>query len=148
RSMPIAFSQYGEDTNWWLLQSTLNAMRSTEPDPAFLVITGDMLAHHYYDTFPKTARDHSPQAFRKVVKGTMEFLSLQVRRRFPQSTILVTPGNNDDDCGDYGILAGGSFLQDTAPIARRLARGSKELEQSWQSLGSYDVPYPALRNAR
>src|ERR1019366_3791815 len=39
RSKPTAFSSYGQDTNWWLLQSALDAMVPAEPQrkgPAIL----------------------------------------------------------------------------------------------------------------
>src|ERR1700733_14483389 len=45
RSQPTTFSQYGQDTNWWLLQSALNQMRVTIPHPAFIIVNGDSLAH-------------------------------------------------------------------------------------------------------
>ena len=48
RSKLTAFSQYGHDTNWWLLQSSLNEMRATLPRPAFIMITGDILAHQFF----------------------------------------------------------------------------------------------------
>src|SRR5271165_909698 len=51
RSTSTAFSQYGQDTNWWLLRSALNAMRTTLPRPAFILVTGDMLAHRFPTTF-------------------------------------------------------------------------------------------------
>jgi hypothetical protein len=148
RSQPAAFSQYGEDTNWWLLQSALNAMRTTEPHPAFIVITGDLLAHHFPDTFRRITGNNDPQAYRKFVRSTIEFLALQLRQRFLQSTILPTPGNNDDDCGDYQVTAGGAYLQDTSALVRKLTRSGNELEQTWRSLGSFDVPHPALAKTR
>jgi sphingomyelin phosphodiesterase acid-like 3 len=148
QTKPAAFSQYGEDTNWWLLRSALEAMRSTLPQPAFILVTGDLLAHQFPDTFRRTAHDGSPQAYRRFVRNTVEFLALQLRLRFPRATILPTPGNNDDDCGDYQIAAGGPFLQDTAGIVRKLARGDDELERSWKELGTFDVRHPVLPKTR
>ncbi len=148
QSKPTAFSQYGEDTNWWLLRSALDAMRATLPHPAFILLTGDMLAHQFSSTFRQTAKDNDPESYRKFVLKTMEFLGLQLRRRFPHTAILLTPGNDDDDCGDYNIEAGGPFLRDTAELARELAKSDAQLKSSWEGLGSYDIPHPAIRNAR
>jgi hypothetical protein len=39
RSKPARLSQYGQDTNWWLLQSALDQMRKTLPHPAFVMFT-------------------------------------------------------------------------------------------------------------
>src|SRR5580693_6374697 len=47
RSKSTAFSQYGQDTNWWLLRSALDQARRTIPRPAFIIVDGDSLAHHF-----------------------------------------------------------------------------------------------------
>jgi len=148
RPQSTAFSQYGQDTNWWLLRSALDAMRTNLPHPAFILLTGDMLAHKFPSTFRQTAKDNSAEAYRQFVLKTMDFLALQWRNRFPHTPILLTPGNNDDECGDYNIEAGGPFLHDTAGLARKLARADEPFVSSWESLGSYDVLHPAFRNAR
>jgi sphingomyelin phosphodiesterase acid-like 3 len=148
RSTSTAFSQYGQDTNWWLLRSALNAMRTTLPRPAFILVTGDMLAHHFPSTYRQSVKKNDPESYRKFILKTMEFLALQVQKRFPNTRIMITPGNNDDDCQDYGIEAGGAFLQDTAEVARKLARGNEQFTSSWETLGSYDVPHPAVRDVR
>ena len=148
RSQPAAFSQYGQDTNWWLLRSALDAMHRTLPNPGFILLTGDMLAHNFPAKYRQTATRHDAASYRSFVLKTMDFLALQLRKRFPRTPILLTPGNNDDDCGDYAIEGGGAFLHDTAELVRKLARSGQELTRSWEALGSYDIPHPALRNAR
>ncbi len=148
RSSSTAFSQYGEDTNWWLLRSALDAMQTTLPLPAFILVTGDMLAHQFPAKYQQEAKDHGAESYRKFVLKTMEFLALQLRRRFPHTPILLTPGNNDDNCGNYGIEAGGLFLRDTAELARKLAQADDQLTSSWEALGSFDIANPAIRKAR
>ena len=148
QSKRTSFSQYGEDTNWWLLQSSLNAMRDTIPHPAFIMTNGDMLAHHFPSTFKEITHDEDQEAYRKFVRKTIEFLVLEFRKRYPATPIFVTPGNNDDECGNYSIFAGGEFLHDTAEVARQLAHGDNELERSWEALGTYDIPNPAIRGVR
>lgn len=148
RSNSTAFSQYGEETNWWLLRSSLDAMRTTLPHPAVILLTGDMLAHQFPSKYRQAAKDNGPEAYRKFVLKTMEFLALQLRNRFPHTAILLTPGNNDDDCHDYSIEAGGPFLHDTAELVRKLAQSDDQLTSSWEALGSYDIANPALRGAR
>src|SRR5208337_2044308 len=63
---------------------------------------------------------------------------------FPGAKILVTPGNNDEDCGDYSIQAGGTFLSDTAEMARDLAGANGSFVGDWKALGSYNMPHPAI----
>jgi sphingomyelin phosphodiesterase acid-like 3 len=148
RSQNTAFSDYGEDTNWWLLRSALDAMHTTLPHPALILLTGDFLAHDFPAKYRDAAKNHDPESYRKFVLNTMQFVALQLQKRFPRTPILMTPGNNDDDCQDYSIEAGGAFLQDTAELVRKLARANGELTSSWGSLGSYDVANPAVPHAR
>lgn len=148
QSKRTSFSQYGEDTNWWLLQSSLNAMKDRIPHPAFIMTNGDMLAHRFPSTFKEITHDEDQENYRKFVRKTIDFLVLQFRKRYPGTPIFVTPGNNDDECGNYSIYAGGEFLHDTAEVARELAHGDNDLKSSWEALGSYDIANPAIRGVR
>jgi hypothetical protein len=148
RPSSTAYSPYGQDTNWALLQSALNAMRKAEPDPTLVMITGDLLAHgfpqKYAQALPDTNRDH----YRVFVAKTVSFIALELRKRYSKSQILLTPGNNDDDCGDYNIEARGPFLSDTAWTIRRLARASGRFTEEWKSLGSYTLQPRGIRGLR
>jgi sphingomyelin phosphodiesterase acid-like 3 len=139
RSSSAAYSPYGQDTNWWLLQSALDAMRKAESHPTLVMITGDLLAHgfpqKYAQAIPDTNRDH----YRAFVSKTVSFIALELRKRYSKSQILLTPGNNDNDCGDYNIEAGGTFLSDTARTIRSLARAHGRFTEEWKSLGSYTL---------
>ena len=79
RPSSTAYSPYGQDTNWWLLQSALDAMRRAEPDPTLVMITGDLLAHGFPQKYalaiPDTNRDH----YRVFVSKTVSFISLELR---------------------------------------------------------------------
>ena len=148
RTTPAAFSQYGSDTNWWLLKSAMEQFPATLPHPTFIMVTGDLLAHDFPATFQNVTHDSDQQHYRAFVLKTVEFLAIQLQRRFPGTRIFLTPGNNDNDCGDYTIQANGAFLDDTAPIARELAVGDDELVNTWKVLGSFNVPHPALPGVR
>jgi sphingomyelin phosphodiesterase acid-like 3 len=148
RTTPAAFSQYGSDTNWWLLKSAMDQFPATLPHPTFIMVTGDLLAHDFPATFRNVTHDSDQQHYRAFVLKTVQFLAMQLQRRFPGTRILLTPGNNDNDCGDYTIEANGTFLDDTAPIARELATGDDELVNNWKALGSFNVPHPALSGVR
>lgn len=139
RSQPRQFSQYGQDTNWWLLRSSLDQMRKTMPRPALFLLPGDLLAHGFPTKFRNATHDTDVQHYREFVAKTVQFLALQVRLRWKDTQIVITPGNNDDDCQDYSILAGGAFLTDTAEVARELARGDEQVAVNWAALGSYSI---------
>jgi sphingomyelin phosphodiesterase acid-like 3 len=148
RSTLTAYSPYGKDTNWWLLQSALDAMRATEPNPAVVMITGDLLAHGFPAAYAGTVHDNNRQHYRTFVFKAVAFLALELGKRFGQSQILLTPGNNDNECGDYDIEADGPFLKDTARLARKLARAGGRFDRDWKALGSYTVRPRAIRGVR
>ena len=148
RTRTAAFSQYGSDTNWWLLKSAMDQFPATLPHPAFIMVTGDLLAHDFPGMFRNVTHDSDQQHYRAFVLKTVEFLAMQLQRRFPGTRIFLTPGNNDNDCGDYTIEANGAFLNDTAAIARELAAGDDELVSTWKALGSFNVPHPTLSGVR
>jgi sphingomyelin phosphodiesterase acid-like 3 len=148
RTQPASFSQYGSDTNWWLLKSAMNQFPATESHPAFIMVTGDLLAHNFPATFRNVTHDSDPEHYRAFVLKTVRFLALQLQRRFPGEKMFLTPGNNDDDCADYTIEANGTFLSDTAPIARELAGADDEFVRAWKALGSFNVPHPTLPGVR
>jgi sphingomyelin phosphodiesterase acid-like 3 len=149
RSKPPAYSPYGQDTNWWLLQSALDAMRATLPRPALVMITGDLLAHGFPQAYANATHDSDRQHYRAFVLKTIEFLAWELRRRFNRSQILLTPGNNDNECGDYDIEADGPFLGDTANLAGKLAQaGGSRLPDEWRALGSYTIQPWAIRSLR
>jgi len=62
--------------------------------------------------------------------------------------IFITPGNNDNDCGDYTIEANGTFLTDTSEVARQLAGGDDQFVSDRKSLGSFTVPHPTIPSVR
>ncbi len=148
RSKVTAFSPYGEDTNWWLLRSALDAMVRAEPHPALVMFAGDLLAHGFPRRYQSITHDSEPEHYRAFVLKTVDFVALEFRKRFVAAKILLTPGNNDEDCGDYSIDANGEFLHDTAERARALAMEGEEFSSTWKLLGSYSLEHPTLHGLR
>lgn len=148
RSKLTRFSQYGQDTNWWLLRSALDQMRLTLPHPAFIMIPGDLLAHEFPQTYATVAHDDDREHYRAFVLKTLHFLALEFRKRFGDTKILVTPGNNDEECGDNSMEAHGRFLNDTAELARDSAEADRSFRKEWKALGIYNVPHPVVRGVR
>lgn len=154
-SAQTAFSPYGSDANWPLVRSALAAMKAAEPTPAFILLTGDSLAHDfgqfYAAALPTPAGQAAdPAAFQSFAARTVTFLLTQIERTFPGVPVLGTLGNNDDDCGDYELQPGGPFLQATVDLAKRLAgrRADPAFVASWLMGGNYSVPHPTLPKTR
>lgn len=142
------YSQYSQDTNWWLLQSTLDAMHEKLHDPALVMITGDLLAHNFPETFRRVTHDNDREHYRIFVLKTIQFLALESHERLNGSKVLITPGNNDNECGNYDIEADGPFLADTAGVAQHLAHGGGSFVKDWNAFGSYTVRYPTVPGIR
>ncbi len=148
RSKLTRFSQYGQDTNWWLLRSALDQMRVTLSHPAFIIIPGDLLVHDFPTVYATVIHDNDHERYRAFVLKTLDLLALEFRKRFGDTKILVTPGNNDEECGDNSFEANGRFLRDTAVLARDVARAGGAFNNEWETLGSYTVPHPTIRGVR
>lgn len=148
RSKLTAFSPYGQDSNWWLMRSAFDAMARTEPHTALVMFTGDLLAHSFPKTYKSITHDNDPEHYRTFVLKTFDFIALEFRRRFPDAKVLLTPGNNDEECGDYSIAENGVFLSDTADRAEALAREGEQFAATWKSLGSYSIEHPTVPGIR
>ena len=79
---------------------------------------------------------------------TLHFLALEFRKRFGDTKILVTPGNNDEECGDNSMQAHGRFLNDTAELARETVEADRGFKKEWKAMGIYNVPHPAVPGVR
>ncbi len=99
-------STYGKDTNWTLWSATLAAMHRAAPHPAVILVTGDMLEHH----FPRD---------RALAESTMRRIARSLRATFPGVPIVVALGNNEDPCGDYHPTGSGPYLDALSTIWNR-----------------------------
>lgn len=145
-----SLGRYGADTNWRLLRSALRAMKAAVPDPAFVLLPGDFLAHGFRRRFDAAAHRHTDADYRAFVQKTMQFVTGRIARAFPGRPILLTLGNNDSGCGDYQLAPHGRFLAATLPLVRRLLgrAGDAGLAPSWTSYGNYSVTLPRPRGVR
>lgn len=142
--------RYLADTNWRLLRATLRQMKAVLPDPAFVLIPGDFLAHRFRHKFDAAAQRHSDAEYRSFVEKTMRFLTERITAAFPGRPILPALGNNDAECGDYKLASGGPFLAATLPLLRRMLGGAsgKGIARDWREGGNYEVAPPQPRALR
>ena len=114
KSQPGGFSPMGTDSNYTLLKSSLDDAQRRIPAPDFLIYPGDFLAHNWqskYDQLVRTSHLVDSKSYRAFTSKVVRFLANEFRRRYPDTPILPTLGNDDSYCGDYMITPDGPFLE-------------------------------------
>jgi sphingomyelin phosphodiesterase acid-like 3 len=144
------YGRYGRDSTWALLRSALDQMREVEPNPAFVILTGDLLAHRFRDKFQAVTRELDEGRYRSFVAKIVTFVGDEIARRFPGRQVFLALGNEDSDCGDYRLSPNGAFLEATLPLARRLSGAAEDgaFTQDWRAGRFYDVASTAVEGLR
>lgn len=146
-SSVTSFVTYGSDINDPLFRSAVGEMRTQLPAPAFVVISGDFLAHDFQQNYQKYATDKSQAAYTAFVAKTIAYVASVFRDAYPDVRIFPTLGNNDSDCGDYAVAPNGAFLKnfrDTwSPIV-----GSRSFHRRFPTGGYYHADVPSLHGVR
>ncbi len=114
KSSVSGMGTYNNDINYNLLRSALDNMSRQSPDPGFIIITGDFLAHDFQDTFRSVTHISDPKSVAAFADKTISFVTLMITQTFPHAAIYPVLGNNDSDCDDYAIQPAGTFLGRTA----------------------------------
>jgi sphingomyelin phosphodiesterase acid-like 3 len=142
-----AFSTYGNDLNDPLFRSAMGEMQKQLPSPAFVLISGDFMAHDFDQNYQKYATDKSPAAYTAFVKKTNEYIASRFRKAYPGVRIYPTLGNNDSNCGDYAVAPDGVFLKDFRDIWSPMV-ASRSFDRRFATGGYYRADVPALKNVR
>jgi hypothetical protein len=142
---PAPFANYGSDTNFALLESSLDAMRNAESDPPVVIVSGDFLAHGFRDKFNRSAHNHDDAHYDSFVDETIRFLAIEFRTAFPRARLLPVIGNNDGYCGDYQSTPSSPFLATVASAwgASVGADDPNAFAAQFATGGYYTVPLPA-----
>lgn len=113
-----ALSTYGQDTNYALLKSSLNELKTLEiqKQPSFVLLIGDYLAHHYRDKYVLYSGDSSLDGYQSFVQKTMQFLTNELHATFPDTPVYLAIGNNDSYRGDYYSDPDGEFYSNMANL--------------------------------
>ncbi len=106
----------GVDTPYALLHSSLQEMRSREPNAKFIVVSGDLIAHLFSCRYAARFPASTPSDYQVFVVKTIRFVAEQLRASFPGVPVYLALGNNDSGCGDYRLDAGSEFLARTGGI--------------------------------
>jgi sphingomyelin phosphodiesterase acid-like 3 len=104
-----SLGNYGQDTRWALLRSALQQMNQTLPDPAFVLVSGDFLAHHFRQEFDLAASDHSDAAYRVFLRKTMQFIAQQLHATFPAPQSFGPSGTTTRNAATTSSSPAGRF---------------------------------------
>lgn len=139
--------RYGADSPWELVRSALDQARSVTPDAAFVVVTGDLLAHQFYLRYKMALPLAGDTRYAAFARKTFTFVLTETAKRFPGRPIYFSLGNNDDECGDYKVTPDGPFLEATLPLVRQLAGVPEDdaaFAQAWAEGSGYEAVNPAV----
>lgn len=129
------------DTAWPLLKTAVTAAHDAEPHPAFLTLSGDLLAHEFPCRFTHLAPGSTPDDLSAFAAKTVAFVLLQLRAGFPRIPVYGALGNNDSSCVDYRETAGNTYIKSTA-ASLALAAGNNATTAATPE-GDYSVTLPA-----
>ncbi|MBX3731957.1 MAG: metallophosphoesterase [Verrucomicrobiae bacterium] len=149
---------YGRDAPFALVESSIQDAQDRLPDPDFVLIVGDFLAHDWpakYDRLAPRTRAEDPVAYQAFTTGVIRLLAQRLRLAFPGSRILPVFGNEDSECGDYQLTPGGAFLtrcaEAWAPLVLPESPDREERRRFDENVaggGFYDIRLPHLQNHR
>lgn len=144
-SLQASCHSRGDDTSYPLLASALTAMRARAGGAAFVLMSGDLMAHSFDCKYQTIFPHAQPWQYRSFVEKTIRFVLAQLDSAAPGIPVYAALGNNDSDCGDYRIDAHSAFLEGTAqPIVRTFPpRERRAAAASFAANGSYSVLLPA-----
>jgi hypothetical protein len=135
-------SRAGNDANLALFESMLAEMKRSVPDPAVVLIPGDLLAHR----FAALVNQHDAgSATAGVALQTMRHIAARFAQTYPKARFAMVLGNNDDPCGDYKSSVGGPYMEALAQVwAPLVDRGGAApgFERSFASGGYYTAALP------
>jgi sphingomyelin phosphodiesterase acid-like 3 len=136
----------GVDTPPALLRSSLQAAHQQQPQPLFVTVSGDLLAHQFDCRFRTLAPTATAAGYSAFAAKTIAFVALQLHLTFPHSPIYFALGNNDSGCADYREDPNSAFLRaDAASFAEDALSPANRaaILSSFPELGDYTLTLPA-----
>lgn len=141
------FSTYGSDINEPLFRSAIGEMQKQLPSPAFVLISGDFLAHGFQKSYQQYATDKSQAAYTAFVTKTIAYVTGALRKAYPGVRIYPTLGNNDSDCGDYAVAPNSTFLANVRDVWSPIV-ASRSFDRRFPTGGYYHADVPSLDDVR
>jgi sphingomyelin phosphodiesterase acid-like 3 len=138
---PIA--RDGEDANYALLVSALDAAKSSGQKYDYILVMGDFLTHKFSQQYAVYRPDGN--GYEDFATKTMVFVSQMIQQAFPSVPIYNAFGNNDSTTGDY--MAPGSALLGTLAKEWKTVAADRDAVRDFLSGGYYEVRHPTAPNS-
>lgn len=142
---------YHQDTSYPLLATTLLELEQIKKQyhPQFVMILGDFLAHDFRKNYKYYSGDSTSEGYKAFVKKTLQFLTFEITKVFPDIDVYPAIGNNDSYQDDYVVSPGGKFLRDTAMTWSSFIK-NKRNQQTFRTVfpigGYYVITVPQTNN--
>lgn len=104
-------SNAGSDTNGALFESFVVQMKRSVPNPAVILLPGDLLMHHFARNVRATGETSDAAGLQ-----TMGRIARRLQLAFPDAQFAIAIGNNDTPCGDYKSGDGSAYQSALARI--------------------------------
>lgn len=136
-------SRDGEDANYALFVSALNAAKSSGRKYDYVLVMGDYLTHN----FPQKYALYRPdgKGYENFAVKTMVFVSRMIQQAFPTLPVYGAFGNNDSTTGDYSPP--GEVLLRTLAKEWKVIGADREASKDFLAGGYYALPHPTVPNA-
>ncbi|MDR3734766.1 MAG: hypothetical protein P4L10_04420 [Acidobacteriaceae bacterium] len=130
--LQIACKAKGEDTDYALLNSALQAIREHAAAVRFVTVSGDLMAHKFACRWAQTMPGATAANYDSFVEKTLQYQAEKLQQALPHATLYLALGNNDSNCDDYTLDTGTPFL---AAVAKIVGRG---VGSTWTAAAAKD----------
>lgn len=137
-------ADYGSDTNFPLMMSTLQAAATRGPSYDYVIYAGDYLAHRFAESYAQHAGPNAQGHDTFAVK-TISFVNMMLRQTLGNVPIYGTFGNNDSLSGDYRIHPLSALFGDVADQWNYLTSQPERLNDFTVG-GFYKVAHPTIED--
>ncbi|MEM9634888.1 MAG: metallophosphoesterase [Pseudomonadota bacterium] len=145
-------SPWGDDTNFALLASSMQAFAQNAAGTEVTFLLGDILAHKFEEKATAAlASSTTEEELRELAQNTAIFVGELLAAHAPDRPIIVALGNNDSDCGDYQITPEGGFLSGTLEMVRKLVGPdllTPDFDRTYRAGGYYLAQHPQLPDTK
>ncbi len=174
RTLQAACNEGSIDASNDLMLSAFDAsaQKNADGSPVFVMVAGDLLVHRFdcryekllghaalatgtkYDDAQAHPSATTAGGLMEFAAKTVDYVALELHRRFPQTAVYISLGNNDSGCGDYQFDENDRLLALTASAIGRgwvgtAAADTQKARADYSRLGSYSLPLPqAAGNGR